>query len=68
MYFDGSYLKTGSGTCVFLVSPQGHKLHYTTRLHFNATNNVAEYEALINGLYIVAEVGARGSWSRVTPS
>lgn len=50
MYFDGSYLKTGSGTCVVLTSPQGHKLCYAICLHFDATNNVVGYEALINGL------------------
>lgn len=59
MYFDGSYLKTGNGTSVVLTSPQGHKLHYEICLHFDATNNVAEYEALVNGLRIMAEVGAR---------
>lgn len=59
MYFDGSYLKTGSGAGIVLISPQGHRLRYAIRLHFPSTNNVAEYEALINGLRIAAEVGAR---------
>lgn len=44
---------------VVLTSPQGHKLHYAIHLHFDATTNMVEYEALINGLRIVAEVGAR---------
>lgn len=59
MYFDGSYLKTGSGAGVVLTSPQGHKQCYVIHLHFDATNNVAKYEALINGLRIAIEVGAR---------
>ena len=59
MYFDGSYLKTGSGAGIVLISPQGHRLHYAICLHFPSTNNVAEYEALVNGLRIAAEVGAR---------
>ena len=29
------------------------------RLHFAASNNVAEYEALINGLQVAIELGAR---------
>jgi ribonuclease HI len=59
MYFDGSYLKTGSDTSIILTSPQGHKLRYAIHLHFDATNNVTEYEALINGLRITIEVGVR---------
>jgi ribonuclease HI len=27
------------------------------RLHFPASNNVAEYEALVNGLHIAVELG-----------
>ena len=50
MYFYGSYLKTGRGTGVILTSRQGHKLRYAIHLHFNATNNVDEYEALVNRL------------------
>jgi ribonuclease HI len=45
MYFDGSYLKTRSGAGVVLASPQGHKLR--NAIHFDATNNVVEYESLI---------------------
>lgn len=59
MYFDGSYLKTDSGAGTVLTSPQGHKLCYAIRLHFDATNNITECEALVNGLRIMAEVGAR---------
>lgn len=58
MYFDESYRKMGSDTGIVFTSPQGHKLRYTIRLHFDATNNVAEYEALVNGLQIAAKVGA----------
>ena len=31
---------------------------YAIRLHFSASNNAAEYEALINGLRIAIELGA----------
>jgi ribonuclease HI len=59
MYLDGSYLKTRSGTGIILTLHEGHKLWYTICLHFDATNNVVVYEALIHGLWIAAEVGAR---------
>jgi ribonuclease HI len=59
MYFDGSYLKIGSDTSIILMSPQGHKLRYAIHLHFDATNNVTEYEALVNGLRITTEVAVR---------
>ena len=32
--------------------------HSDLRLHFSASNNTAEYEALINGLCIAIELGA----------
>jgi ribonuclease HI len=32
---------------------------YQLRLHFPASNNVAEYEALVNGLRIAIELGVR---------
>ena len=33
-----------------LISPEGEIMKYTTRLQFPATNNEAEYEALLIGL------------------
>ena len=59
MCFDGSYTKTGSGAGVIMTSPLGNKVRYVMRLNFDATNNVAEYEALINGLRMGSELGAR---------
>ena len=41
-----------------LISPDGSRLHYAIYLHFLASNNTAEYEALINGLRIAIELGA----------
>ena len=51
MHFDGSKMKEGSRAGVVLKSPKGDKLSYVLRIHFNATNNVAEYEALLHGLF-----------------
>jgi ribonuclease HI len=39
-----------------LISPNGAQLLYVIHLHFYATNNVAEYEALVNGLRISTEL------------
>ena len=58
MYFDGSIMAPGSGARVVLISPDKSRLHYTIRLHFSASNNAVEYEALINGLCIAIELGA----------
>jgi ribonuclease HI len=59
MYFDGSLMKTGAGTGLLFVSPLEKHLRYVIRLHFPASNNVAEYEALVNGLRIAIELGFR---------
>jgi ribonuclease HI len=37
----------------------GKHLRYVLRLHFPTSNNVAEYEALVNGLRIAIELGIR---------
>jgi ribonuclease HI len=59
MYFDGSLMKTGAGAGLLFVSPLGKHLRYAIRLHFPASNNVVEYEALVNGLRIAIELGVR---------
>jgi ribonuclease HI len=52
MYFDGSVMKEGVGVGLIFISPQGVRMEYMVRLHFPASNNAAEYKALINGLWI----------------
>jgi ribonuclease HI len=59
MFFDGSLMKTGAGIGLLFVSPLGKHLRYVLRLHFPASNNMAEYEALVNGLRIAIELGVR---------
>ena len=59
MYFDGSLMKTGAGVGLLFVSPLGVHMHYMVRLHFTASNNVAEYEALVNGLQVAIELRVR---------
>src|SRR3954466_7215146 len=59
MHFDGSKLLNGSGAGVLLQSPTGDKLHYVLQIHFAATNNMAEYEALSHGLHMVKDIGIK---------
>ena len=58
MYFDGSVMAPGSGARVVLISPDGSRLRYSIHLHFLASNNAVEYEALINELRITIELSA----------
>jgi hypothetical protein len=59
MYFDGSLMKTGAGVGLLFISPLGKHLRYVLRLHFPASNNMAEYKAMVNGLCIAIELGVR---------
>jgi ribonuclease HI len=59
MYFDGSLMKTGAGADLLFISPLGKHVRYVIHLHFPTSNNVAEYEALVNGLRITVELGVR---------
>ena len=40
-------------------SPTREQLRYVLRLHFPASNNVAEYEACFHGLHITIELGVK---------
>jgi ribonuclease HI len=59
MYFDGSLMKTRAGAGLLFISPLGKHLRYVLHLHFLVSNNVAEYEALVNVLRIAIELGVR---------
>jgi ribonuclease HI len=63
MYFDGSFTLNRTGGGVVLISPKGDWLLYVIQLHCG-TNNVVEYEALINGLHIAANVGVQWLYIR----
>jgi ribonuclease HI len=52
-------MKTGAGAGLLFISPVGKHLRYVLRLHFSESNNVAKYEALVNGLHIAIELGVR---------
>ena len=57
MYIDGSLMKRGANVGMVFVSPLRIRMKYAVSLHFPASNNVAEYEVLINGLRIAIELG-----------
>ena len=59
MRIDGSSNVNESGAGIVLESPTGEKVRYTLRLQFPATNNEAEYEALIAELCLSKELGVR---------
>ena len=50
LYFDGSRNKEGAGDGCLLIDPHGNKTMVACHLEFECTNNVAEYEALVQGL------------------
>jgi ribonuclease HI len=59
LFFDGSAHQESAGAGVVLVSPDGDQLKYVVCLEFKATNNMAEYEALIFSLSTALSLGVR---------
>ena len=55
MYFDGSLMKKGTGVGLVFISPLGVCMWYMVCIYFPTSNNVVEYEALINSLCIAIE-------------
>jgi ribonuclease HI len=59
MYFDGSKRVQGASAGVVLISRHGDKLKYVLRMSFlQASNNEAEYEALLHGIKMAKACGA----------
>src|SRR3954470_3142910 len=59
MHFDGSKTKMGLGAGIVLTSPKRDQLRYVLQIHFAASNNVAEYEALVHGIKVAKEIGIK---------
>nr|XP_017247956.1 PREDICTED: uncharacterized protein LOC108219166 [Daucus carota subsp. sativus] len=59
LHVDGAVNSDGAGVGIVLVSPGGCRLLSAIHLGFPATNNDAEYEALINGLALAIEMKAK---------
>ena len=56
LYVDGSSNENGAGAGLMLISLEGHNIHYAVRFRFPASNNEAEYEALIAGLKLAQDM------------
>jgi ribonuclease HI len=52
LFFDGSARKKKAGAGVVLIDPNSEQVKYMVLLDFEATNNMAECEALIFGLMV----------------
>ena len=48
----------GAGVRIVIITPEGIRLEHSFRLGFRASNNEAEYEALLIGLRTVLGMGA----------
>jgi hypothetical protein len=59
LFFDGSSHNQGAGVGALLLTLDGEQFKYMVHLEFKATNNMAEYEALIFGLSTALSLGAR---------
>jgi hypothetical protein len=55
--FDGSLQLQGVGAGILVPSPKGESFKYVLQMHFPASNNAAEYEALLHGLRITTTLG-----------
>ena len=56
MYVDGAANQRGSGVRLVLISPEKITIEKSLRLGFSATNNEAEYEALLQGMAMVQKM------------
>ncbi|GKB74912.1 reverse transcriptase domain-containing protein [Tanacetum coccineum] len=65
LFTDGSSCVDGSGAGLILTNPEGAEFTYTMRFRFEATNNEAEYEALIAGLRIAEQMGVKNLQAHV---
>ena len=56
LYIDRVSGSQGSGAGIILIGPNKIQIRYAMKLKYNATNNAAEYEALLTGLKLANEV------------
>nr|GEV26675.1 reverse transcriptase domain-containing protein [Tanacetum cinerariifolium] len=65
LFTDGSSCADGSEEGLILTNPEGTEFTYALRFMFEATNNEAEYEALIARLRIVEQMGVKNLQANV---
>ena len=58
VFVDGASSAMGASTGIFILTSEGIRLEHSFRLGFKASNNEAEYEALIAGLKTTFDLGA----------
>jgi ribonuclease HI len=51
--------KKNGGAGIVIITPEGEELNGSLRLKFRTTNNEAKYEAVIAGLGLAFEIGAK---------
>ncbi|GKU88722.1 hypothetical protein SLEP1_g2951 [Rubroshorea leprosula] len=56
LYVDGASSSKGSGADALLIGPDGYRSEHALKFNFDATNNMAEYEALLLGLQLALEL------------
>ncbi|KAL0336691.1 UNVERIFIED_CONTAM: hypothetical protein Sradi_4881000 [Sesamum radiatum] len=59
LHVDGSSTTQGSGAGIVITSAHGEDLKFAIKFGFKASNNEAEYEALVIGMRMAYDVGAR---------
>nr|GFB21440.1 reverse transcriptase domain-containing protein [Tanacetum cinerariifolium] len=59
LFTDGSSCVDGSGAWLILTKTEGVEFTYALRFQFAASNNEAEYEALVAGLRIATQMGVK---------
>ena len=59
VFVDGASNAMGAEVGIVIITPEGIRLEHSFRLGFKASNNEAEYEALLAGLRAVLHLGAK---------
>nr|KAJ0218881.1 hypothetical protein LSAT_V11C300127070 [Lactuca sativa] len=59
LYTDGASSREGSGAGLILTSREGEEVTYALRFDFHTSNNKAGYEALLAGLRLAKQMGAK---------
>ncbi|GKE44184.1 reverse transcriptase domain-containing protein, partial [Tanacetum coccineum] len=65
LFTNGLFCIDGSEAGLILTNPEGAEFTYAMRFRFEATNNEAEYEALIAGLRIAEQIGIKALQAHV---
>lgn len=55
MFFDGYFTQNGSSAGILFITPQKYSISKACKILFPYTNNIAEYEALVNLIKLAIE-------------